>query len=845
MQSRVFKKQLDNGLRVLVQQVPTAKVVSVVLGVDAGSADEGPKQHGAAHFVEHMLFKGTKRRGLGQIDEEIEGIGGCINAYTSHDETVYYSTVRAERWKDALDVLIDMLTGSLFRENDLEIERQVILEELRGTEESPGEVLGRALSKALWPTHPYGRPVGALPEDVASLSTSDIQAFWRKWYRPGRLVLSVAGPVAPEEVLTALEGHFPDAGETPDRSRPSGQVAEACQWVFLEREFRDSIFEVAFPGPALGHPDVAALDVLATALGGSESSPLVARLQLESGVANAAWASVSPRRDGGVFYVGCQPTRGREHEALSATWAVLREVVETGLSEEEIARAKALIRGERKLGLQTVEAKALDALWYETQMGDPEGGDRYDAEIAAVNAAGVMRLAAVLFSSDKATSSLISSKGVWSQEAFEAIEQSPAPAIVTRPSRLECELPGGAKLMVEPGGAGVLSALRVLGLGGRLLETKRSAGRSRLWSAAVVCGAGPLTNKELADRLSLRGAGLAAGSYGPTMKLGIDCRREVLDEAMEWLAWMLFEPHFDADEVHRLRREALEGLEGLVDRPAAMAWESVNRLIFGDHPYGLSKLGSKGTLGKLSAGQLKGIHKRWARSENLVFSVVGTGEPERIAARMERLLAPLSKATGAAPDVPSPVFPTADVEKVVLAGRGQSEVVLAWGTMGLEQPDRLALDLAASVMGSPGGRLFQTLRDKYALAYDVDAGHGIAPKGGVFSLELSTEAPRSEEARDRLMEQIRLVAEKGIAQEELDRAKAKLFFDRVDALQLPGSRAAELAYWERCAGNGFERVDQELAALESVGRKAVQAAVSDLLSRGGRVCVRSQPLNGS
>lgn len=115
MSSRIFKHQREDGFCILVQEVPDAQVVSVVIGVRAGSADEGPKQWGAAHFVEHMLFKGTERRGLGEIDEEIEGLGGSINAYTSHDETVYYCTLRGVDWQQGLELLVDMLSNSLFR----------------------------------------------------------------------------------------------------------------------------------------------------------------------------------------------------------------------------------------------------------------------------------------------------------------------------------------------------------------------------------------------------------------------------------------------------------------------------------------------------------------------------------------------------------------------------------------------------------------------------------------------------------------------------------------------------------------------------------------------------------
>ena len=839
----IEQTQLPNGMRIVALPVPTAQVVSVVVGVDIGAADEAVNQYGAAHFVEHMLFKGTASRGLGEIDEEIEAMGGAINAYTSHDETVYYATVRAERWVEALAVLSDMLQNSRFDEADLQIERQVILEELRGTQEVPSEQLGQALMKALWPTHPYGRPVGAQPEEVEALKAEDIVAFWSRWYRPANMTLCVAGPIQAEDVIHQATQCFVGTAAAVARTRPNGSVASLEQAIYMKRDFHESCVELAFSAPSLGDEQGPVLLVLATLLGGSEASPLVERMQYQMGVANGAWASFSPRRDGGAFFVGCQPVKGKDSQAYQALWEVLRSVLETGFSDEELARAKALLRGDRELSSQTVESKALDALWHLQRMGDPDYGRRYLAQVEAVSVSQVLEAARAMFQMSQATKAFLVPLDGPNQTEFVAPADRPVRVgpSHTNSKTLSRRLSGGTTVLVEPGLAGGMSAIRVLGLGGRLLESPSRAGRSRIWASAVVCGAGPLNNRELSERLSLRGAGLAAAAFGPTMKLGIDCRREVLDEAIEWLSSLLFSPHFEESELHRLGREASEALDGLMDRPAAMAWEKLNRTIFSGHPYGLSKIGHRRSLSGITSRQMWRLHRSWAQAGNLVVSVVGTGEAERIADRLERVLAPLQDNPGAGPEVPEPCFPAEEAEHIVRAGRGQSQVILGWGTKGLNQPDRLALDLAAAVMGSPAGRLFQRLRDHHALAYDLDASHASALQGGCFALELSTEAARSEEARDRLQEELRKVANHGVAGDELARAKAQLVFSRLDALQLPGSRAAELAYWERCSGNGSERVEQELAALEAVRETDVQEAVHRLLEDSSCVIVRSLP----
>ena len=172
---------LDNGLSVLLRETHLAPVVEVEIWADVGSADERSGEAGLAHFHEHMLFKGTQRRGLGQIAAEIEGAGGRINAYTSFDVTVYHATLPAAELSLGLDVLADAVTASIFPPEEIAREVEVVLEEIRGAEDSPGSVLGNAVFAAAWDRHPYRAPILGSRESVASFDQSRVRAFFERW----------------------------------------------------------------------------------------------------------------------------------------------------------------------------------------------------------------------------------------------------------------------------------------------------------------------------------------------------------------------------------------------------------------------------------------------------------------------------------------------------------------------------------------------------------------------------------------------------------------------------------------------------------------------------------------
>src|SRR5512145_368699 len=191
----VEKFALANGLTVVIRENHSSPVVAVQVWVKAGSATEPEGRAGMSHILEHMAFKGTKRRGPGQIAREVEALGGEINAYTSFDQTVYHITISGRYLENAMDILADTLGNSTFDPQELEREREVILEELRMNEDDPGRTVWKALFREAYRVHPYGRPVIGIAETIRNTTREDLVSYFSKYYSPGNMVLVIAGGV--------------------------------------------------------------------------------------------------------------------------------------------------------------------------------------------------------------------------------------------------------------------------------------------------------------------------------------------------------------------------------------------------------------------------------------------------------------------------------------------------------------------------------------------------------------------------------------------------------------------------------------------------------------------------
>lgn len=344
-----------NGVRVVTEAVPTMRSAAVGIWLAVGARDEQPRLNGAAHFLEHLLFKGTGRRSALDISATLEAVGGELNAFTSRENTAYYARVIDADLPLAVDVLSDMLTGSVIRPEDVESERQVILEEIAMHDDEPGDVANEGLFSALFGHDHLGRPVIGTRQTLTEMTRQDVHQFYRERYRPERTVVAVAGNVTHAAVLAAVQeslgGAGWDAAMAPDPLRsPTAVPAAAAQTVVVERPTEQAHLAMGVPTFDRRDRRRHALAVLVTAVGGGMSSRLFQRVREERGLVYAISSYVSHHAGAGLLGTYAGTSAGRLPEVIEVITAECADIRAGGLSSEEIERARGQLRGSLVLG---------------------------------------------------------------------------------------------------------------------------------------------------------------------------------------------------------------------------------------------------------------------------------------------------------------------------------------------------------------------------------------------------------------------------------------------------------------------------------------------------------------
>lgn len=360
---------LDNGLELVVIEDHRAPVVEHMIWYRAGAADEPPGQSGVAHFLEHLMFKATERMASGEFSATVEANGGRDNAFTSWDYTAYHQRVAADRLGLMMAMEADRMVNLRLDLSDWLPERDVILEERAQTlESSPDRLLQEAMRRALFQNHPYGRPIIGWRHEMEQLDDRAAKDFYRRFYAPNNAVVVVAGAVEAEEVLRLAVEHYGPIPPQPDlaaRIRPAEPPARAERRVILRdprvaRPYVSRLYLVPNRRPG-DQAQAAALQMLATILGGSEqTSVLERRLTFERGVSISAWASYAGTAlDYGLFNLGIVPAEGVSlGEAEAALDAALAEFLEAGIDPAQFERVRRQARAEEIFGLDDTGARA-------------------------------------------------------------------------------------------------------------------------------------------------------------------------------------------------------------------------------------------------------------------------------------------------------------------------------------------------------------------------------------------------------------------------------------------------------------------------------------------------------
>ncbi|GAA1280598.1 pitrilysin family protein [Pseudonocardia aurantiaca] len=360
----VARTELPGGLRVVTEPVPGVHSVSFGIWIGIGSRDEAPLQAGAAHYLEHLLFKGTRRRTAVGIAEEFDAVGGDLNAFTAKEHTCYYAQVLDADLPLAVDVLADVVTDATLAPADVEVERGVVLEEIAMRDDDPEDLLGELFDEAIFGAHPIGRPVIGSEESIRAMTRETLYDFWRGEYTTPRMVVAAAGNLVHNQVVdlvaAALGPAAARAGSVapvPPRRPAPALLTPGPRLVLRTEDTEQAHLMLGVPGLSRHDPRRTALQVLNTALGGGPSSRLFQQVREQRGLAYSVYSALATYSDTGSFsvYAGCAPKR--LDEVAVVVRAVLADVAADGLTPAELARAQGNLRGGMVLGLEDTPSR--------------------------------------------------------------------------------------------------------------------------------------------------------------------------------------------------------------------------------------------------------------------------------------------------------------------------------------------------------------------------------------------------------------------------------------------------------------------------------------------------------
>ena len=809
MESELRIERLPSGLTVLLRDVHVAPVAEVQIYAQVGSADEQAGEAGLAHFHEHMLFKGTDTRDVAEIAGAIEGVGGRINAYTSFDVTCYYATLPSDQAGLGVDVLADAVQHSRFDAEEVDREIEVVLEEIRRSDDDPHSVLSDLLFETAYQVHPYRAPILGPPESVSSFTREKLRAFYERWYAPDNLVVVVAGDIDKDEMLARVEAAFADAtpaGAT--RARPAEPPQQALRTALNARPFERACLDLSWTTVPFRHDDAPLLDLLAFVLGEGDSSRLVRRVKEELGVADRIDASSYTPFDAGLFGATADCEAEQVPAVVEAIVAETERLRREPVADEELERARANFLASQQWERESVSGMARKLGSGQVIAGDPRFEEHYLECIRAASAEDLLRVADAWLDPERVNAAaILPSDGATIDEATLAPAISAgidanarrfrAPrrdtAIDEAPRLHAYTLDSGARVVVLPRREVPVVAVRSAMLGGQLVETEASAGLTSFLTSMWLRGTTSYSAADFARRVESLAADVDGFAGRNSLGLTLDATADRFEAVLDLFAEALLQPAFQPEELERERRDTLAALARREDRLSARVFDLFARAHYGDHPYGRPVAGTPDAVSRVDLEALTAHHERLVHGANLVVAIAGDVDPDAAADAVSRRLGELPTGEPVEGSFASPP-PEATAHQVEeRKDRAQSHLVLGFRGLTLDDPDRDALEVLSQVLAGQGGRLFLELRDRQSLAYTVSAMNVESVHPGFFSVYIGTAPEKLDDARAGIRDELMRLLDHAPDEAELDRARSYLIGNHAIDQQRSGNRAMHLA----------------------------------------------------
>ncbi len=834
-QRKITKHTLDNGLTVILEEDHSAPVVAFQMWVRVGSADERDDEAGIAHVFEHMLFKGTDKRGVGQIAREINAAGGYINAYTSFDNTVYHLAVASRYFSTGLDIMSDAIQRSSFDPVELEKELEVVHEELRMGEDSPARKLYKTVFSTAYTSHPYRRPVIGYEDTVKGLTREKILDFFKRWYIPNNMTLVVVGDFDTEKALDAIRESFAGFERRPDPhvSRPAEPRQTSIRTVITPQSVSQTHMAMAFHIPELKSEDTYALDVLANILGGGVTSRLYRRLKMENELVYSVSSYAMTPKDPGLFLI---LTTLDAEKAKKTTREITDELVRLsieGVGPDELERAKTSLESDFIYARETMQGKARQLGYYETVSGDLAYEKRYIDGIRSVTpddikdvvgrylVSGNMTLAVVVPQGQKGiVNGKILAMAVKKAEkkARRRYKKKARTSDVTK-----VKLENGITLLVKEDHSNQTVALYATFPGGLRVETSATNGIGAFTAGMLTRGTHKRTREELAREVEGMAGSISGFSGKNSAGVSAKFLSRFFDRGLDLFADVVMNPSFPEEEMERLRKDILAAIRREKDYLPGYTFKLLNKKLYKTHPYGMPVNGTEKTISAFTVEDLRRHYQRIFVPERMVLSIVGDINTGSVIEQVRKAFGEFDRKAMELPVPTAEEGPSEVIRTGAREDKAQTHIGIGFLGPRITDKDLYAMRVLTRVLSAHGGRLFVELRDKQSLAYAVSAFTRPGVEPGVFGVYIGCAPEKKDRAIGSILKELERIRTEKVTEEELRMAKNALIGNYEMGLQEVSSQASDMATNE-LLGLGYDLYRRYAEEIEKVTAEDVLEA---------------------
>lgn len=778
---------LSNGLRTIFIDQPGSGASTVQIWFNAGSALETKEEEGSAHFLEHMFFKGTKKRPGHQIANEIESFGGEINAFTSFDYTCYYANCPSTKLTDTVDILMDMVSDPLFSKEDIETEREVVIEEYRRSIDSPNQYLFNRIQSETF-SGGYNHPILGTEENIRSFTREKITSFRSKHYHSDNIVVVVAGDLKKKNEITQMLSQYKiPKGKTSSFQPFSLNTDNVIE--IHEKETTLCSLALISEAPEMNHPEAPIEDLVLSMLGHGESSRLYHHLVLETQLAQSASASTMFFKSGGINFVKFTYPAENHDKIIKEINQTLNKLATDGFNADELRKIKNQYVSSKIYEKETIESFAFNLGHNFIQLGDISADELFLNRMKKVTLEEVnSHLFKIISKNTHAVlQTPIGTNNLKLNDLREDIKSlfnikkktSKKKKDLTKigysqydPQIKILEIEPGIKLLYRRNSLTPSFVLQAYLKGGISHETKKKNGLYHLLSSCLTRGYRGCTEEKMKRDLEELSTSLFSFSGKNAYGMSMHGLSEHFEKTTKHFFNSLLSPSLSNKSLNKEKKLALRSLDSQKEDPVRTCFNEFSQLIFHRHPYSLNSLGTKESIKEISSEQLSKTHATEIKSGEILITYCGDLSQDIVLNEIKhhlkkkvqrRFLRREKKFKKAAS--PNKYSITKSLP------REQTHFIIGFQTGKMGTEESVVLRMITAHLSGQSSELFVELRDRRGLCYTAQPIHFSALECGYWAIYVGTGNEKVNESLNATRDLIEELAEEGLSKQQFDRIK--------------------------------------------------------------------------